>query len=115
MTLKKAKKRHYVAFFDFDNTITTYDILDDIIARFSRDDGWVELVLMLAILTMKRNNDYSSEVTLWNDTAEKNPGNPRAHYALAMALGRSGRVDRVVTTRARGGAAGDLPLDLPGP
>ncbi len=54
------------------------------------------LVLMLAILTMKRNNDYSSEVTLWNDTAEKNPGNPRAHYALAMALGRSGRVGEAI-------------------
>lgn len=37
------KKRHYAAFFDFDNTITTYDILDDIIARFSKDDRWVEL------------------------------------------------------------------------
>lgn len=36
-------KRHYVIFFDFDNTITTYDILDDIIARFSKDDSWVSL------------------------------------------------------------------------
>jgi 2,3-diketo-5-methylthio-1-phosphopentane phosphatase len=33
-------KRHYVAFFDFDNTITRYDILDDIIARFSPTDEW---------------------------------------------------------------------------
>ena len=37
------KKRHYVIFFDFDNTITTYDILDDIIKRFSKDDAWVSL------------------------------------------------------------------------
>lgn len=37
------KKRHYVIFFDFDNTITSYDILDDIIARFSKDDAWVSL------------------------------------------------------------------------
>jgi 2,3-diketo-5-methylthio-1-phosphopentane phosphatase len=38
-----AKKRHYVAFFDFDNTITTYDILDDIIGRFSKDMRWMGL------------------------------------------------------------------------
>jgi 2,3-diketo-5-methylthio-1-phosphopentane phosphatase len=43
MASHHAKKRHYAAFFDFDNTITDYDILDDIIAKFSADDGWKEL------------------------------------------------------------------------
>lgn len=43
MSARRTKKRHYAAFFDFDNTITKYDILDDIIARFSVDDGWKEL------------------------------------------------------------------------
>ena len=43
MASKAARKRRYIAFFDFDNTITPHDILDDIIARFSPDDGWVEL------------------------------------------------------------------------
>ena len=37
------KGRDCVAFFDFDNTITRYDILDDIIARFSPGDEWVGL------------------------------------------------------------------------
>jgi len=37
------QKNKYVAFFDFDNTITHYDILDDIIKRFSKDDAWIEL------------------------------------------------------------------------
>lgn len=32
-----------VVFFDFDNTITKFDILDDMLERFSRDDRWVHL------------------------------------------------------------------------
>jgi len=32
-----------VVFFDFDNTITTFDILDDMLVRFSVDDGWKAL------------------------------------------------------------------------
>lgn len=31
-----------LVFLDFDNTITHYDILDDIIKRFSVDQGWME-------------------------------------------------------------------------
>ena len=30
-------------FFDFDNTITTTDVIDDMLERFSDDDGWKEL------------------------------------------------------------------------
>ena len=32
-----------VVFFDFDNTITLFDLLDDIIERFSVDTGWIAL------------------------------------------------------------------------
>ncbi len=32
-----------VVFFDFDNTITKIDILDDMLERFSRDDNWMRL------------------------------------------------------------------------
>jgi len=35
--------RNYVVFFDFDNTITPYDILDDMLPRFSRNNRWIEL------------------------------------------------------------------------
>ncbi len=28
-------------FFDFDNTLTSFDVLDDIVQRFSVDDGWI--------------------------------------------------------------------------
>lgn len=32
-----------VVFFDFDNTISTCDVLDSMLPRFSRDDLWVDL------------------------------------------------------------------------
>jgi len=32
-----------VVFFDFDNTITTFDVLDDLIKRFSINDKWKKL------------------------------------------------------------------------
>lgn len=36
------KKKHII-FFDFDNTVTPYDILDDMLPRFSRNDRWMAL------------------------------------------------------------------------
>lgn len=30
-------------FLDFDNTITTRDVLDDIVSQFSKDDKWIDL------------------------------------------------------------------------
>lgn len=36
-------KDNYSLFLDFDNTITTFDILDDMMSRFSADDKWIEL------------------------------------------------------------------------
>lgn len=40
--VKKFPNKHIV-FFDFDNTITTKDVLDDVIQHFSKDDGWMRL------------------------------------------------------------------------
>lgn len=39
----KAKANRYTVFFDFDNTITTRDIIDDIVFKFSKDDRWRKL------------------------------------------------------------------------
>jgi 2-hydroxy-3-keto-5-methylthiopentenyl-1-phosphate phosphatase len=33
----------YVVFFDFDNTITKFDVIDNMLERFSKDNGWMEL------------------------------------------------------------------------
>jgi len=35
--------KRYDVFFDFDNTITTFDVIDDMLIRFSKDDSWLEL------------------------------------------------------------------------
>lgn len=32
-----------VIFFDFDNTITKFDVIDDMLERFSKDDAWRDL------------------------------------------------------------------------
>lgn len=44
----------------------------------------------LASTTVARNHDYRTALVLWADTAKKAPGNPRAHYNLAIELDRSG-------------------------
>lgn len=41
--LKGADPKKLVVFFDFDNTITTFDVLDDMLIRFSKDNGWERL------------------------------------------------------------------------
>ena len=35
--------KKYTVFFDFDNTITTYDVIDDMLLWFSRDNRWINL------------------------------------------------------------------------
>jgi len=37
------KNTGYTIFFDFDNTITSFDVIDDMLARFSRDKKWMSL------------------------------------------------------------------------
>jgi 2,3-diketo-5-methylthio-1-phosphopentane phosphatase len=33
----------YTVFFDFDNTITSFDVIDDMLERFSMDESWIKL------------------------------------------------------------------------
>lgn len=35
--------KKYIVFFDFDNTISKVDVIDDMLERFSKDDKWVKL------------------------------------------------------------------------
>ena len=53
--------------------------------------GGAVLVVTLACLTANRNRDFQDEVRLWQDTAQKRPGNARAHYNLGHALAQAGR------------------------
>ncbi|MCX5678647.1 MAG: MtnX-like HAD-IB family phosphatase [Candidatus Omnitrophica bacterium] len=43
MSKNDKKIKNCVVFFDFDNTITEIDVLDDMLERFSRDDKWMQL------------------------------------------------------------------------
>jgi tetratricopeptide (TPR) repeat protein len=44
------------------------------------------LMVSAAWATVVRNHDYADAISLWRDTVEKDPGNPRAHGQLAFAL-----------------------------
>jgi tetratricopeptide (TPR) repeat protein len=50
------------------------------------------LAVGLGWLSMRRNEDYRSELTLWSDTVAKRPENARAHTNLGIALAESGRI-----------------------
>ncbi len=52
--------------------------------------------LTLGTLTYHRNADYSSELSIWQDTVHKAPRNARAHYNLGNALATQGRFDEAM-------------------
>jgi tetratricopeptide (TPR) repeat protein len=56
--------------------------------------GAIGVVAVLAIalgsVTVARNRDYRSELTLWTATADARPQNPRAHYNLGLELVKIG-------------------------
>lgn len=41
--MEKKNGKKLTVLFDFDNTITTFDIIDDMLERFSKDDKWKKL------------------------------------------------------------------------
>jgi tetratricopeptide (TPR) repeat protein len=56
-----------------------------------RRQSWVviaALAIGLGVLTARRNEDYRSELTIWNDAAAKRPDNARAHTNLGAAWSR---------------------------
>ena len=61
--------------------------------------GWVAgglVVVLLANLTIQRNRDYVSSLTIWQDTVAKCPQNPRAHNNLGLALFQRGNLTGAV-------------------
>lgn len=70
---------------------------------FNKQQGmtvaWVasgSVVAAFTFMTMQRNQDYLSEVTIWQDTVAKRPNNLRAHYDLAHALAQRGRLPEAI-------------------
>lgn len=51
------------------------------------------LTVSAAWATVGRNHDYADAISLWQDTVEKAPGNPRAHGQLAFALYSHGQAE----------------------
>ncbi len=56
----------------------------------------VVAALALGAATFARNQVYGSDLTLWQDTVQKRPDNPRAHHNLGTALLHAGRTDEAV-------------------
>jgi Flp pilus assembly protein TadD len=54
------------------------------------------VAVLLTSLTIQRNGDYNSEVTIWQDTVEKRPNNPQARCQLGSALLRAGDAQKAV-------------------
>ena len=54
------------------------------------------LAIALGVLTWRRNQDYRSDVSIWNDTVAKWPLNPRGQYSLAIALGQVGKIEDAI-------------------
>jgi protein O-mannosyl-transferase len=54
------------------------------------------VVVALGWATLVRNRAYQSEFSIWKDTVEKRPANPRAHYSVARALSKQGHADAAI-------------------
>ena len=55
----------------------------------------------LGVLTFHRNQDYRSDLSIWEDAAAKMPGNARTHHNLAMALRLHDRPDDAIAEYGR--------------
>jgi Flp pilus assembly protein TadD len=53
-------------------------------------------VTALGARAMARNEEYRSEVSIWQTVVDRWPINPRAHYNLGDALGRAGRTPEAI-------------------
>jgi len=52
---------------------------------------FLALAVALGLLTVRRNEDYRSELSIWTDTVDKRPDNSRARTNLGRALLEAGR------------------------
>jgi tetratricopeptide (TPR) repeat protein len=82
-------------------TVVGVEILDRLpVPPRVRNWGAVSAAALLActlvLLTMKRNEDYQSELTIWRDTVQKRPENARAHYNLGVALSDRGHREEAI-------------------
>jgi tetratricopeptide (TPR) repeat protein len=51
------------------------------------------VAVLFVVVTVRRNADYASDLSIWSDTVAKRPGNARARVNLGAALVGRGRLD----------------------
>ena len=56
----------------------------------------VAAVAALGYTTVRRNEDYRSDYSIWSDTVAKRPMNPRAHYNLGIAVDQQGKIEEAI-------------------
>jgi len=54
------------------------------------------VVVLLTFLTIRRNQDYRSDVIIWQDAVQKRPENARAHNNLGVVLMGQGRLQEAI-------------------
>jgi protein O-mannosyl-transferase len=57
---------------------------------------FIALAVGLGFLTVHRNEDYRSEITIWSDAVTKRPGNSQAEDHLGITLGEAGRIEEAI-------------------
>ncbi|HUQ94702.1 MAG TPA: tetratricopeptide repeat protein [Bryobacteraceae bacterium] len=75
--------------------------LCDLLRHVRASQGWkvggmAAVLLLLTGLTYARSTVWGDPIRLWEDTAQKSPGNYRAHFQLAMAYYQSQRCQEAV-------------------
>lgn len=63
--------------------------------------GLIAVVATLGALTVRRNADYHSEITMWQDVIAKRSTNPRAHAHVGDLLVRDGNLAEAVAAYRR--------------
>lgn len=54
------------------------------------------IVALFTFLTIQRNQDYRSALTIWQDTVKKDSNSARAHFSLGIALFQTGKVQEAI-------------------
>jgi Flp pilus assembly protein TadD len=54
------------------------------------------VVAALAVVSVRRNEDYRTELAIYQDTVDKRPGNARAHYNLGTVMALAGRLSAAI-------------------
>ena len=55
------------------------------------------VIIVLGLLTLQRNKDYRSGMTIWQKTLDIVPDNARAHYNLGSIIQKQGRLDEAIS------------------